>query len=123
MGNNIYKKKMVVILNTIAIIFFINVVIFIVYDRGFKFTSSSIIRGKRDDKWECVRIANKNEMIKVVWGHYSGRRTEYCKVIFENKEEKSYKLEAPGLRVIIAQVCINKNNISFENVRMDSISK
>lgn len=82
------------------------------------------MRKVKSNKWECIRIAKKKEMIKVIWDHRNcGKRTEYCKVIFEDKKEGLYRLEAPGLVIIIAQACINEGNISFENVSMESISK
>lgn len=112
------KKKTVITLSTVGVLLLICVIITISYNGGINFTNLHVAEDKKIEanEWRSIKTTGEDELIKVVWDQkYGARKTENCKVVFENKKRKLYKLIAPGLEIIIEQS--NINDISFEIIK------
>ena len=113
-----------IILITSIVILLIGVIVTISYNSGIDLTNLHVTKEKEIEanEWQPKKTASESKLIKVVWDQkYGARKTEYCKVVFENKKRKLYKLIAPGLEIVIEQS--NINDITFEAISEDSIPK
>ena len=62
-----------------------------------------------DNDWIEHKIAGPGQIIKVSWDQkYGITKTTYCKIVFSNKTQKTYKLIAPW---ITNEFIIERNNI------------
>lgn len=118
------KKRTIITLSTSIVIILIIVIATISYNSGVNLMNLHVSKEKEIEvnEWQPIKTAGEEELIKVVWDQkYGIRKTEYCKVVFENKKRKLYKLIAPGLEAVIEQS--NINDIIFENILKDSLPK
>ena len=112
------KKTVVISLSVGIAVLAIIVIATISHNSGINLTNLHVTKEKKieQNEWQPIKTAKEGELVKVVWDQkYGARKTENCKVVFENKKRKLYKLIAPGLEVVIEQS--NINDISFEIIK------
>ncbi len=112
------KKATVISLSVIVAILAIIIIVTITHNSGINLTNLHVSEDKKIEvnEWEPIKTAGEDELVKVVWDQkYGATKTENCKVVFENKKKKLYKLIAPGLEVVIERS--NINDISFEIIK------
>lgn len=117
------KKTIIMVISSVGVLL-IGVIATINYNSGLNLKGIFVEKEKKIEvsEWVSIKSAKETKAIKVIWYQkYGITRTEYCKVVFENKKSKKYKLVAPWIDLIIEQV--NENDISFEDVPMDSAPK